>query len=275
MSFQVSVIIPVYNAEKYVRQAVESAVVLVEVGEIILVEDKSPDNALEVCKRLENEFEKVKLFQHLNGENKGAGASRNLGIKRAKCEYIAFLDADDIYLENRFSLTKIKFDENAAIDGVYECIGYMDQFGHRLEKKLTISKPISSKNLFHYLLRGTYGHFSTIAVTFKKDAFEKAGVFNEDLPLHQDAELWLRMAFHCKLIHGNLIEAVSVARQHKLNRIIHANKDSRLVYWSEVKVYFSKHKIGIINRLLIDRKIAKLKQGSFLNNFIKEVFDYT
>ena len=54
---RVSVIIPVYNAESYLRKAIESAVYLVEVGEIILIEDRSPDNALVLAKQLEQEFE--------------------------------------------------------------------------------------------------------------------------------------------------------------------------------------------------------------------------
>src|SRR5688572_18232560 len=104
--FKVSVIIPVYNAEKYLRNAVESAVNLEEVGEILLIEDNSPDNALQVCLQLEKEYDKVKVHRHPNGENRGAGESRNLGIKKSSFDYIAFLDADDWYLSNRFKRCK-------------------------------------------------------------------------------------------------------------------------------------------------------------------------
>src|SRR5690554_4082261 len=99
---QVSVIIPVYNAANFVTQAVESAVVLGEVGEVIVVEDGSPDNALDICRELADKYSKVKLFQHPNGENRGPGASRNLGIMNASFDFISFLDADDWYLPNRF-----------------------------------------------------------------------------------------------------------------------------------------------------------------------------
>ena len=61
---KISVITTVYNAETYLRQAVESAIDLEEVGEVILVEDKSPDNALALCRELEKEYEKVRVFQH-------------------------------------------------------------------------------------------------------------------------------------------------------------------------------------------------------------------
>src|SRR5687768_1176577 len=105
-TFKVSVIIPVYNAEKYLRGAVESAVNLEDVGEILLIEDKSPDNALQLCHQLAKEFDKVRVFTHPHGENKGAGASRNLGIEKSTLDYIAFLDADDWYLPNRFVKSK-------------------------------------------------------------------------------------------------------------------------------------------------------------------------
>jgi len=66
---KVSVIIPVYNAEKFVRNAVASALFHEEVKEIILVEDNSPDNALAVCQELALENDRVRLYQHPGGIN--------------------------------------------------------------------------------------------------------------------------------------------------------------------------------------------------------------
>ncbi|WP_228442012.1 glycosyltransferase family 2 protein [Chryseobacterium nematophagum] len=103
---KISVIIPVYNAEKYVQQAVESALQFEKVYEVILVEDGSPDNVLSVCERLRDQYPRVKLFQHADKKNHGAGASRNLGIANASGDFIAFLDADDYYLSNRFDAEK-------------------------------------------------------------------------------------------------------------------------------------------------------------------------
>ena len=97
-ALEISVIIPVYNAAAYVRQAVESALAQPEVREVLLVEDGSPDNALEVCQQLAAEHQRVILLHHPNGENRGAGASRNLGMRNAHFPIIAFLDADDYYL---------------------------------------------------------------------------------------------------------------------------------------------------------------------------------
>ncbi len=100
---QVSIIIPVYNAAAYVREAVESALIQPETGEILLIEDNSPDDSLRICQELAAKYDKVKLLRHPNGENRGPGASRNLGMRNARSPILAFLDADDYYLPGRFS----------------------------------------------------------------------------------------------------------------------------------------------------------------------------
>src|SRR5690349_17274444 len=95
--FKVSVVIPVYNAEKYIRKAVESALMQPEVGEVIAVEDKSPDNSLHLLTEWAKTEPRLKVYQHPDKQNHGAGVSRNQGILNSKFDYIAFLDADDYY----------------------------------------------------------------------------------------------------------------------------------------------------------------------------------
>ena len=70
MKIKISVIIPVYNAKKYLRQAVESVVEQAEVDEIILIDDASPDNAYELCQELELKYQAVRLYTHPNHENR-------------------------------------------------------------------------------------------------------------------------------------------------------------------------------------------------------------
>src|ERR1035437_7890425 len=103
---QVSVVIPVYNAAKFVRQAVESALLQPELAEIILVEDASTDDSLKECQKIAADHPIVHLYRHGGGKSCGAGATRNLAIRKSSCEYIAFLDADDYYLPSRFVVAK-------------------------------------------------------------------------------------------------------------------------------------------------------------------------
>ncbi|WP_228453156.1 glycosyltransferase family 2 protein [Chryseobacterium sp. CH1] len=179
---KISVIIPVYNAEKYVSQAVESALQFDEVCEIILVEDKSPDQALEVCKQLAEKHERVKLYQHPDKGNHGAGPTRNLGIEKATGDFISFLDADDYFLPNRFDAEKELF-KKPEVEGVYGALGvhyytekakaqYYSLFGDRLT---TVYKRHEPEDVFPgqiYML-GSFGLFSIDALTIRRDSLIK------------------------------------------------------------------------------------------------------
>ena len=115
----ISIIIPVYNAERFLEKAVDSALQFSEVKEILLVEDGSPDQSLEVCKKLLIKDKRIKLLQHPDQGNHGAGASRNLGLEKATGDFIAFLDADDYYLINRFDAEKEIFNNEKIFPIIY------------------------------------------------------------------------------------------------------------------------------------------------------------
>ncbi|MCP4687681.1 MAG: glycosyltransferase family 2 protein, partial [Desulfobacterales bacterium] len=122
-NMKISVIIPVYNAETFIEEAVQSALGQPETGEVILIEDGSTDNSLTVCRELEKASSRVRLLRHPGGGNRGAGPSRNLGILNATYDYIAFLDADDFYLPGRFAAASQIFAQDPLIDGVYGATG--------------------------------------------------------------------------------------------------------------------------------------------------------
>jgi glycosyltransferase involved in cell wall biosynthesis len=93
----VSIIIPVYNAGKYLEETIISAIEQTwENKEIIIVDDGSTDNSLAIAKNHRNGW--IKVFSQ---QNKGAGAARNSGLKEAKGKYIQFLDADDLLNKNK------------------------------------------------------------------------------------------------------------------------------------------------------------------------------
>lgn len=248
MNFKVSVITPVYNAAEFLRKSVESAVYLDEVGEIILIEDGSKDNSLEVCKALEKEFSKVIMCRHDEGKNKGAGASRNVGISKSRFEFISFLDADDFYLENRFEFSKKIFSEMPYADGVYEATGifyyskdakqnYFDSKG-KDEVLTTVKTEVHPDHFFDKYIQRKIGHFTTDAITLKREVFDKVGVFNTELRLHQDSELWYRIAFHCNLYAGNISNPVAVRGVHEKNRIVHSGSKSKFLLYESLFNYF-------------------------------------
>lgn len=247
---KISVIIPVYNAEKYVSQAVKSALQFEEVYEVILVEDKSPDNALQVCRELAENNIRVKLYQHPDQGNHGAGASRNLGIEKSEGDFISFLDADDYYLPNRFDAEKELF-KNNDVDGVYGAIGvhyysekakeqYYKVFGDRLA---TVYKEHPPKNVFPGQLNmiGTFGLFSIDALTIRKSSLKNMEYFfKTHLKLHQDTEFLFRLSYYLNLYPGILDKAVAVRGVHENNRITKVDNreikpaSTRVLLWAEV-----------------------------------------
>ena len=97
MTTIISIIIPVYNAEKYIKDCIESVFEqTIEEYEVICVDDGSTDGSVDIISDYAQKDERVHLYKQ---EHKGAGAARNYGIKHASGRYVAFLDADDMYVE--------------------------------------------------------------------------------------------------------------------------------------------------------------------------------
>ncbi|MBB4806615.1 glycosyltransferase involved in cell wall biosynthesis [Chryseobacterium defluvii] len=248
---KVSVIIPVYNAEKYVSQAVESALNLEDVYEVILVEDKSPDNALQVCQELASRYDRVKLYQHPDKGNHGAGATRNLGLEKATGDFIAFLDADDYYLPNRFDAERELF-KTPDVEGVYGALGVhyysekaKEQYYSLFQDHLTtVYKNHPPEDVFpgQIHMKGSFGLFSIDALTIRRESMIKKlnPFFKTHLRLHQDTEFLFRLSYYLKLYPGIVDKAVAMRGVHEDNRITQVDSrkvkpsSTRVLLWKEV-----------------------------------------
>lgn len=231
MEFKVSVIIPVYNAGPFIRQAVESALAQPETAEVVLVEDKSPDDSLVVCQKLARECPQVRLFQHPGGINRGAGPSRNLGIINSTQDFIAFLDADDFYLPGRFTVVRQVFAARLDCDGVYEAVGmhFEDEEGKTrwLESdmagiRMTTMEPgIPPGELYAALTRGGRGHIHLNGLVIRREALNRSGLMNESIAdtLHEDTDFILRLSAAGQLLPGSVEEPTSLRRVHAQNRV--------------------------------------------------------
>ena len=100
MSVDISVIIPVYNAEKTLGRCIDSVLRQKPSLEVILIDDYSADSSLQVCKEYQSRYSNVYVI--CNSSNVGQGLSRNAGIKKATGTYLAFVDADDMISEYMF-----------------------------------------------------------------------------------------------------------------------------------------------------------------------------
>jgi|SRR5690554_850382 len=129
----VSVIIIFFNSEEFLEEAIKSVISQsYNNWEILLVDDGSTDKSTEIAKIFSADFpEKIHYLEHPNHENKGMSASRNLGIKYSKGEFITFLDSDDIFLKQKLEEQLKIFYENpevsVVIGGVKLWFSWYDQ----------------------------------------------------------------------------------------------------------------------------------------------------
>jgi glycosyltransferase involved in cell wall biosynthesis len=234
----VSVVVPVYNAARYVGQAIASAAGEPETLEVVVVEDGSEDESWNRCQEAADRHRgRVVLLRHPGGRHRGPGASRNLGIEAARGELVAFLDADDYYLAGRFRTSVAMLQIHPDLDGVYEAVAVQHEDDvSRAEWELeapgrdliTMREGIAPERLLAALTRGGFGNFHTNGIVLRRRVFGVAGVFDIDLDLGQDMALWWRLAACGRLVGGRLDTPVAVYRRHPDSRAVLRHRDRRV-----------------------------------------------
>ena len=176
LSSLISIIIPVYNCEKYIDDAIESILSQdYSQLEIIVVDDGSTDNSAKIIKSYNNP--KIK---YLYQENLGPAAARNKGIKFASGDFIAFLDADDLWPENKLIQQLKEFMNN-------------DELNISMGKIKYVELPDATRNNRMLLdPDDTFKYVNLGAGLFKKDVFDKVGYFDEKFMFWEDLDWFLR-----------------------------------------------------------------------------------
>ncbi len=189
----VSIIVPIYNAEQWIRTCIESALNQNVDFELLLIDDGSTDDSSEICQEYARKFSQVKYFRKENG---GVSDSRNYGIKKATGEWITFLDADD-YLSGEIlekALQKVDNDSLLIWNSAY-IVGNKrtespDIFANNIKKEDIISSIIyeSYGNFFlGYFFRAVWGKVFSRKIILENEIF-----FNADIYLGEDAQFLLK-----------------------------------------------------------------------------------
>ena len=199
--FSVSVIIPLFNNEKYIGEAIESVLTQADKHmEIIVVNDGSTDKSSEVAEKF---IPHIKLIQQLN---KGAAAARNLGIIQSHGYFLAFLDADDIWMPDHQKLLLEAFNKFPDLDMT---LGSVEQF-------ISPELPIEKGNILIDELKIMPGYHPG-AMLVKKLSFMKIGLLNEKLHLAEFID-WFSKARDMGLKSIMLDDIVYKRRIHTSNQ---------------------------------------------------------
>ena len=271
----VSVIIPVYNAETFLERAVQSAIVQKEVQEVLIVEDYSTDSSYNIALKLSSQYKKVRLLRNTRRVNLGAGASRNLGLRSSRTNFIAFLDADDFFVENRFAETTKIFETKYA-DAVYEVVGahFYDEISKaehikRLEKarnptqnfENTMLRVSASNSVFSSLVLGGKGWIHLDGLTIRRNVLDRVGGFSEHLRIGQDTDFIIKCAYHYNMLAGSFSNVVAKRGVHAENRILRAKPNQKFAVTNTIFKYF------------YGRKMDK-KTGSYVTMRKVEAYSY-
>lgn len=185
-----SIIIPLYNKAKSIANTINSILSQTyQEYEIIVVDDGSTDNSADVVKTISDK--RIRLIQKENG---GVCSARNYGIRAAKYDYIALLDADDLwdtlYLEEQVKL--INEFPKAAMWGI--------NFAEMTEGKLARYLPTGLSEKFrgyvedYFIIEGRISDlFCSSSVVIKKAVFDKIGFFDERIKYAEDNDMWFRI----------------------------------------------------------------------------------
>jgi glycosyltransferase involved in cell wall biosynthesis/acetyltransferase-like isoleucine patch superfamily enzyme len=188
----VSVIIPTYNYGPFVADAVEGALAQTYPNiEVIVVDDGSTDNTQDVLRRFEGKIINIRK------ENAGLSAARNTGIERARGDYIAILDSDDVWLPEKLREQMPLFDSEEV--GVVSCGAYEVSNNLEIKGELDYSPYYDNQNHFYLeLVKRNIVSGGSRAV-IRKECLSRVGGFDVELSPSADWEMWLRIAPHYKI----------------------------------------------------------------------------
>lgn len=200
---KISVIVPVYNAEKYLSRCIDSILNQTYKNfELILINDGSKDNSIEILRKYENIDDRIKV---IDNSNNGVSKTRNIGVRLAEGEYIQFIDSDDFIDKNMFEYAiNVMEQENAdlVMTGFYldiESKKGIDTAVQTFEKSISIGSKDIAKNLINRL-NGTYIN-SPVNKLYKKSIIVNNNILmNEDIDLGEDLIFNLEYIKYCKSV---------------------------------------------------------------------------
>ncbi|MGE0561836.1 MAG: glycosyltransferase family 2 protein [Flavobacteriales bacterium] len=200
-----SIIIPTYNRASFIVKTIQSIINQTYSNfEVIVVDDGSTDNTEEVVKSIKDE--RIKYYKKENAER---GAARNFGTKKAKGDFITFVDSDDIVYNNYLEQANIFINNNPNAKIFHQLFEIKDVEGNLLQRNISIKKNIFKSLVFEGNFMACQGMF------LKKDfALEHSFIEDRDISASEDYELWLRIACNYEILINPVVTS-SLIEHHK------------------------------------------------------------
>lgn len=261
----VSVIIPCYNQGNFLLDAVNSVLDQTYTNwECIIVNDGSSDNTEDIAKSFTAKDPRIHYFFQAN---KGLPATRNVGIKMAKGQFIQLLDSDDIIRPNKLELQLKTFDESKNADIVYSEFLCFDNESPGKLYSFTNRYIISDNAIDDFIFKWPKELIlSPHSFLFRKACFDNWGLFDESLRNGEDWDLYVRFSIHnAKFVFQEGV--LALYRRHPDS--ICSDKNSEVLFSYKVKM-MNKHRINPNLSLRHRRQVNYM-----LHDFIgKEAFDH-
>jgi glycosyltransferase involved in cell wall biosynthesis len=210
----VSVVIPVYNGEKYLEKTVESILNQdYQNIELILVDDGSSDGSAEIMRKLEGEDSRIKPFYNQNG---GVAKARNFGIAKSNADFIAFCDQDDLWLPTKITKQILLF-ENPKVGLVY-CGAIAEYLDYNKQSKPSFEHKYKGQ-VFDKLVQ--LNMLTCCTAVARKSYLQQVDGFDDDRALMgvDDWHLWLKLAMVCEF---------DFVAEHLAIHVFHGNNYSLL-----------------------------------------------
>lgn len=215
----VSVIVPVYNGAQYLAESLDSALAQDYPNlEVVVVDDGSTDGTPAILERYAQRF--AQRVRVITQPNRGAAAARNAALLEARGEYVAFLDADDLWAPHKLSIQVLHLGRHPDVDLVYSAWMVVEGKAAAAQARAMMADTggqdideSGSGWLYNELLTDCVLHTTTVVM--RRRLLESVGLFDAELRRGQDYDYWLR-ASRVTRIH-KMRQALSIYRQHESN----------------------------------------------------------
>lgn len=277
MSFyKVSVIMPVYNVEEFIEEALLSLVnQTMDNFEVIAINDGSTDSSLEILNKFAKEFKFIKVYEQ---KNQGLSATRNRGIDLAEGKYIYFMDSDD-YIEKNSLESMYNISEQRNLDlllfsgkNFYDRSYTGKKFTHTTYERVAKYPFVTSGwEIFDYLINNKEYYSSACLYFIRKKVLDKANISFYENIIHEDELFTFQLLLSCDRV--SVINEVFFYRRVRNNSIITKQNfyDSFIGYYTvfnQMLIFKNKElKHSITDDENIQKKIGQI-YGFVLNKYI-------